>query len=153
MELRALRVACNMNQDVLARLIGKSRMDISRLENGQSVDQADVLNILDVLKVEGTRWIELVAIAREASEKGWWDSVKHMGTRQAFYADLEAGAAAIFKYEQTALPGLFQIPEYTEALVVAGATLEQMSGSIEGVLVGRDGRQRYLRRPGGRRHR
>lgn len=38
MELRALRVAHNMNQDRLARLINRSRMDISRLETGHVVD-------------------------------------------------------------------------------------------------------------------
>lgn len=149
MELRALRIEHNMNQDRLARLINRSRMDISRLETGHTVDQADVLDILDVLGVEGDRWTELVTIAREASEPGWWESIKHIGERQALYANLEAGAATIRKYEQTHLPGLLQIPEYVQALSAVDEPLEPLAGTIDGIMAGRAGRQRNLRRPGG----
>jgi hypothetical protein len=48
--------------------------------------------------------IGLTAIARDAGELGWWDSVKQIGERQALYANLESGAATIRTYEQTALP-------------------------------------------------
>lgn len=149
MELRALRVEHDMNQDRLARLINRSRMDISRLETGHVVDQADVLNILDVLGVEGDRWTELVTIAREAGEPGWWESIKHMGERHALSANLEAGAISIRQYQQTFLPGLLQIPEYVRARAAAAQALEPLSGTIEGLLAGRAGRQRNLRRPGG----
>jgi transcriptional regulator with XRE-family HTH domain len=149
MELRSLRVDRNLNQDVLARRIGKSRMEISRLETGQSVDLADVLNILDALGIEGELWTKMVSIAREACERGWWDSIKRIGDRQALYANLEAGAESIWWYEQTFLPGLFQIPEYVQARIDASATLEPVSGNLEGILAGRAGRHRNLRRPGG----
>jgi transcriptional regulator with XRE-family HTH domain len=149
MELRALRIERNMTQARVARLIGKTRNDISKLENGQSADAADVLNILDALGVEDEQWMTLTAIARDASEVGWWDSIKHIGDRQALYANLEAGAATIVKYEQTALPGLLQIPDYIRALAIANAAIERDSGPIDGLLAGRAGRQRNLRRPGG----
>jgi transcriptional regulator with XRE-family HTH domain len=149
MELRALRAEHNYTQARVARLIGKSRMDISRLENGQSADPADVLNILETLGVEGERWIALAAIAQDACARGWWDSVKHIGDRQALYANLEAGAVTILKYEQMALPGLLQIPEYVRSLANASAALEPELGTVEGILAGRAGRQRNLRRPGG----
>ena len=53
MELRALRAEHNFTQARVARLIGKSRMEISRLENGLSADPADVLNLLEALGVRG----------------------------------------------------------------------------------------------------
>jgi transcriptional regulator with XRE-family HTH domain len=149
MELRVLRAEHNMTQARVARLIGKTRNDISRLENGQSADPADVLNILEALGVEDDRWTALTAIARDACELGWWDSVKHIGERQALYANLESGAATIDKYEQTALPGLMQIPDYVRALTLAGEAIEPVEGTLDGVLAGRTGRQRSLRRPGG----
>jgi transcriptional regulator with XRE-family HTH domain len=149
MEVRALRDQHNWTQARLARLIGRTRTDISKLENGLAVDQADVLNILEALEVDGERWTELVTIAREAGEPGWWESIKHIGDRQALYANLEAGASSIAKYEQTYLPGLLQIPEYVRALTTAGESLEPLSGTVEGLLAGRAGRQRNLRRPGG----
>ena len=148
-EIRALRAKAGLTADQLGKRIGRSRADISRLENGHVVDQADVISILDVLGVDGDRWTQVVTIAREAGEKGWWESHKAMGERQAMYANLEAGAATIREYQQTFVPGLLQTPEFVRARTVAAATLEPMAGTVDGVLAGRAGRQRMLRRPGG----
>jgi transcriptional regulator with XRE-family HTH domain len=148
-ELRALRDERNMTQARMARVAGNTRTGISRLENGLSVDLADVLNLLEALKVDDERWTALSAIAHDATSTGWWDSIKHIGERQALHANLESGAATISAYEQTAVPGLLQIPEYVRALVVAGEALEPVSGTVDGLLSGRAGRQRHLRRPSG----
>ena len=148
-EMRRLRAEAGLTADQLAKLIGRSRADISRLENGHAADQADVIKILDALDVDGDRWTEVVTIAREASEKGWWESDKTMGERQALIANLEAGATTIRQYEQTFVPGLLQVPEFVRARTTATASLEPVSGTIEGLLAGRAGRQRMLRRPGG----
>jgi transcriptional regulator with XRE-family HTH domain len=149
-EVRALRAEAGLTADQLGKRIGRSRADISRLENGHVVDQADVISILDTLAVDGDRWTQIVTIAREAGEKGWWESYKAMGDRQALYANLEAGATAIAMYEQRFLPGLLQIPEFVRARADADATLEPMTTStMDGVLAGNAGRQRMFRRPGG----
>jgi transcriptional regulator with XRE-family HTH domain len=148
-EMRTMRAAAGLTAAQLGKEIGRSRADISRLENGHVVDQADVMKILDALNVDGDRWTQVMTIAREASEKGWWESYKTMGDRQAMYANLEAGATVIREYQQTFLPGLLQIPEFVLARTEAAATLEPMTGTPEGVLAGRMGRQRMFRRPGG----
>jgi transcriptional regulator with XRE-family HTH domain len=149
-EVRTLRTEAGLTADQLGKRIGRSRADISRLENGHVVDQADVISILDTLAVDGDRWTQIVTIAREAGEKGWWESYKAMGDRQALYANLEAGAASIRGYEQTFLPGLLQIPEFVRARAEADATLAPATTStVEGVLAGNAGRQRMFRRPGG----
>ena len=147
-ELRALRAEAGLTHEQLAKKIGESRAQISRLENGHVVDQADVMKILDVLGVDGERWTQVMTIAREAGERGWWESTRGMGERQARYADLEAGAATIREYQQTFLPGLLQIPGYATARTEAPAVLESLGGTSDGVLAGRLGRQRMLRRPG-----
>ena len=148
-EVRSLRQDAALTQEQLGRRIGKSRADISRLESGHTVDLADVLGILEALEVGGERWTQIMTIAREASETGWWESHKSMGERQTLIADLEAGASTIRAYEQTFVPGLLQIPEFVRARSVATATLEPVSGTVDGILAGRAGRQRMLRRPGG----
>jgi len=148
-EVRSLRQDAALTQEQLGRRIGKSRADISRLESGHTVDQADVLGILEALGVGGERWTQIMTIAREASETGWWESHRSMGDRQTLIADLEAGASVIRAYEQTFVPGLLQIPEFVRARSVATATLEPVSGTVDGILAGRSGRQRMLRRPGG----
>lgn len=149
-EMRTMRAAAGLTAAQLGKQIGRSRADISRLENGHVVDQADVMKILDALNVDGDRWTQVMTIAREAGERGWWESYKTMGNRQALYANLEAGAATIREYQQTFLPGLLQTPEFVRARIDADATLAPMtSTTIEGVLAGNAGRQRMFRRPGG----
>jgi transcriptional regulator with XRE-family HTH domain len=147
-ELRALRAEAGLTHEQLARRIGESRAQISRLENGHVADQADVIKILDALGVNGERWTQIVTIAREAGEKGWWESTRGMGERQALYANLEAGAAQIREYQQTFIPGLLQIPDFVRARADADATLEPLTYTMDGVLDGNAGRQRMLRRPG-----
>ncbi len=147
-ELRGLRGEGGLTHEQLARRIGASRAQISRLENGHVVDQADVMKILEALGVAGRRWTQVMTIAREAGERGWWESTRGMGDRQALYANLEAGAAGIREYQQTFLPGLLQLPEFVQARSDAEGTLGPLTFTVEGVLAGNAGRQRMLRRPG-----
>jgi transcriptional regulator with XRE-family HTH domain len=149
-ELRDLRTERALTHEQLAKKTRLSRAQISRLENGHVVDQADIITILDALGVNGDRWTQVVAIAREAGERGWWESNKAMGERQALYANLEAGAATIREFQMTFIPGLLQTPEFTRARIEA----ERHGGGLLGYVAeqaveARNGRQRMLRRPGG----
>jgi transcriptional regulator with XRE-family HTH domain len=101
-----------MTSDRLACLIHQSRMKISKLENGHiRPDLAEVMKILDILGVAGEKWHEIVGIARDAAERGWWDSYGDaMGDRQRLYADVESGAKAIREYQPGAMPGILQTP-------------------------------------------
>jgi transcriptional regulator with XRE-family HTH domain len=146
-ELRALRTDAGLTHEQLAKRIGQSRAQISRLENGHVVDQADIIQILDTLGVDGDRWTQIITIAREAGERGWWESNKAMGERQAMFANLEAGAETIREFQMTFIPGLLQTPEFTRARVEADRTAGgyKPNKAVEA----RMGRQRMLRRPGG----
>ena len=73
------------------------------------------MKILDALGVDDDRWTEIMTIAREAGERGWWESNRFMGERQALYANLEAGAQTIREFQMTFIPGLLQTPEFTRA--------------------------------------
>lgn len=148
-ELRALRVERGLTHAELARMIGHSRAQISRLENGYVANQDLVLKILHSLEVEGERWIQLVNIAREAGERGWWESNAAMGSRQALYADLEAGAATIREYQLSFIPGLLQTREYTRARIELESGDGVDSALADKVVDARNWRQRMLRRPGG----
>ncbi|HEX3964813.1 MAG TPA: helix-turn-helix transcriptional regulator [Trebonia sp.] len=148
-EIRALRDDRNMTQARMARLAAMTRNNVSKLENGQAADLAEILNILEALSVGDEQWTTLEAIARDAVAPGWWDSVKHIGDRQALSANLEYGATTIRQYEQNYLPGLLQLPDYIRSLHAAAAVFESASGPVDGFLAGRMGRQRSLRRPSG----
>jgi transcriptional regulator with XRE-family HTH domain len=148
-EIRALRAKAGLTADQLAKRIGRSRADISRLENGHVVDQADVLKILDVCGVDGDEWTKIMTIARGAGETGWWESFKTMGDRQAMFANLEAGAATIREYQQILIPGLLQTSEFALARTDHAVLEDMANGTPDGIVAGRVMRQRMFRRPGG----
>lgn len=149
-ELRMLRASKGLTHEQLAKRIGQSRAQISRLENGHVADQDDVMRILDALGVEDERWTTIMTIAREAGERGWWESNKAMGERQALYANLEAGATSIREFQMTFIPGLLQTPEFTRARIEAEKEpRSKLPYSPEKAIEARLGRQRMLRRPGG----
>jgi transcriptional regulator with XRE-family HTH domain len=148
-ELRALRTHAGVTHVQLAKMIGQSRAQISRLENGHVVDQDDVMKILDALGVDDDRWTEIMTIAREAGERGWWESNRFMGERQSLYANLEAGAQTIREFQMTFIPGLLQTADFTRARGEADRVAGAPSLNAEKAAAGRVGRQRMLRRPGG----
>jgi transcriptional regulator with XRE-family HTH domain len=150
-ELRELREAADLTHTDLAKRIGQNRMKITRLENGHNVrdGQATVMRIIDELGVDGDRWTQIMAVARDASERGWWaSSGPAMGARQALYADLEAGASAIAEY-QPFIPGLLQTPEFAHQRQLAEAEIGPVTFSSEQAVQARQTRQRMLRRPDG----
>jgi transcriptional regulator with XRE-family HTH domain len=150
-ELRTLREEAGMTTDRLSKLIHQSRMKISRLENAHiRPDLAEVMKILDILGVKGDRWHEVVRIARDAAEKGWWDAYGDaMGSRQRLYADLESGAKTIRAYNQTAIPGLMQTPEFVWALIELNKDEGPIDYRPERMAEARFQRQRNLLQPGG----
>jgi transcriptional regulator with XRE-family HTH domain len=80
MELQALRDERNWTQARVARMIGKTRQELSKMERGLAADPADVLNLLDALGVDDERWTELTGIARDAVEPGGGSRSRTSGT-------------------------------------------------------------------------
>jgi transcriptional regulator with XRE-family HTH domain len=148
-ELRTMRTEAGVTHVELARRTGVNRAQISRLENGHVVDQADIIAILDALGVVGDRWSTIVSIARQAGERGWWESDKAMGERQALYANLEAGAATIREFQMSFIPGLLQTSEFAAARVEAELLEGPISYGADQAVEARKGRQMMLRRPDG----
>ncbi|NEA29004.1 Scr1 family TA system antitoxin-like transcriptional regulator [Actinomadura bangladeshensis] len=118
-ELRTLREQSGMTADELAGRIYRSRMTVSKLENARCrPDVRDIVKIMKILGVTGEKFDEILKIACDASDRGWWDAYGDaMGARQRMYADLESGAATIRGYNQMSIPGLVQTPEFLQALI------------------------------------
>ncbi|MCO5968927.1 helix-turn-helix domain-containing protein [Actinoallomurus soli] len=150
-ELRTLREARGLTADQLACRIHQSRMKISKLENAHvRPDLADVMKILDVLGVTGDKWHDIVRIARDAAERGWWDSYGDaMGDRQRLYADIESGAKTIREYQPGAMPGILQTPDYTWALIEHAKAEGPITYIPERLVEARLQRQRTVLRPDG----
>jgi transcriptional regulator with XRE-family HTH domain len=150
-ELIGLRERHGYSAERLAKAADLGRQSVSRLENGHVRPDLDqIMRILAVFDVQADEWDRVVTIAREAQERGWWEKfANEMGPRQALYANLEAGAIHIREYQMTLLPGLLQIPTYTEARVRASRDVHPRRFDPSRSLEARVARQRVLDRPGG----
>lgn len=145
------RLRGRLASEKLAQAAGLPRTTISRLENGRMrPDTDDVMRILECLRVSGDEWTRIVTIAREASERGWWESgASRMGESQALYANLEAGADRIAEYQMALLPGLLQTASFSEARTRADEADWSANFDPVRAVEARAARQRMLHRPGG----
>lgn len=117
-ELRRYRDAAGVTIDVVADRLGCSPSKVSRIETGHtSATPRDVKDMLDIYGVVGAASDELVQIAREARQKGWWHPFSTVLT--GAYVGLEAAAKSIRAYEQQVVPGLLQTDKYAIAMIRA----------------------------------
>lgn len=117
-ELRRLRENAGLTIDQVAERLACSASKISRIETGHTgVSPSDVEDLLAIYGVTGAESDELVQIAREAREKGWWHPYSTVLT--SAYVGLESEAVAIRAYEQQVVPGLLQTEEYARAMILA----------------------------------
>ncbi|MFI0444535.1 helix-turn-helix domain-containing protein [Actinomadura sp. 6N118] len=150
-ELRKIREDRDMTADELARFVYQSRTKITRLETGAiRPDLAEIMDLLDRLGVTGPRYDKIVRLARDAAQKGWWDSFgDSMGARQRLYADLESGADTIRGYNQTGFPAVLQLPSFIEALVQLDENQGPLGYRPDRMADARAHRQRRLLQPDG----
>jgi transcriptional regulator with XRE-family HTH domain len=129
-ELRRLREVANLTGDqVIARVGWASASKLSRLENGRSrPDVADVLDLLDLYAVTGPDRDELVAIARDASNRQWLREYPVMTHRQRGYAELESGCVDIREFAPAIVPGLLQTPAYARVRILSAQPLQLPDG-------------------------
>ncbi|GAA2578883.1 helix-turn-helix transcriptional regulator [Winogradskya consettensis] len=128
-ELRKYREAAGVTIDVVADRLGCSPSKVSRIETGHtSATPRDVKDMVDIYRVDGAVSDELVQIAREARQKGWWHPFSTVLT--GAYVGMEAAARSVRAYEQQVIPGLLQTDMYADALI-RGARLSDTDQQIE----------------------
>ena len=118
-ELRRLREAAGTTIDQVAERMECSASKVSRIETGQSgVSSREIRKILAAYEVDGLKGEELVEMAREAKQRGWWQLYGTVLT--SAYVGLEAAATEFRSFEPLVVPGLLQTEEYARAMVHAG---------------------------------
>jgi transcriptional regulator with XRE-family HTH domain len=115
--LLALRHEAGLTHEQLAQTTGLPRQTLSRLENAdRKPNLAAVIKLLRALGVPqgDSRHQEIIDLAMEAAEAGWWDHRDHaaMGDRQRVVANIEHGSDAIREYQPFLVAGLAQTEEY-----------------------------------------
>ena len=131
-ELRRQREAAGITIEVVAEQLECSASKISRIETGHTTaTPRDVRDMLRIYGVVGAESDELVQIAREARQKGWWHP--YSTVLVGAYVGLEAAASSIRAYEQQVVPGLLETEEYASAMIRAARpdfTAEQVDQRV-----------------------
>lgn len=149
-ELRRLRQRADLTGgQVAARLGWKSRSKLSRIEQGSSgLSEADLQSLLDLYNVTGAYRAELIALAEESRKSG---SIQANSMRlpeeYAAFLEAEADAESERIWEPQIVPGLFQVQDYTRALVRAWVTrFPRPTGEVDRRVDARRLRQEILAR-------
>jgi transcriptional regulator with XRE-family HTH domain len=118
-ELRRLRGA--RTGGVVANALGWSPAKISRYELGQSSFPLDeVERLLDFYGVTDLRRTQLLALAADANERGWWqDYADVLPAGYMEYIGLEAEAASVAEWQTESVPGLLQTEDYAREIIDA----------------------------------
>jgi transcriptional regulator with XRE-family HTH domain len=122
LELRRLREAAGLTCEEVAEHLECSASKISRVETGRvSVSPRDVRDMLELYRVPAEQREDLVQLARDSRQKGWWHAYSDtMLPQMATYVGLESAASEIRIYEVSLIPGLLQTEDYARAVIRAG---------------------------------
>lgn len=141
--MRAKRLAAGMTIEQAAEELEWSSTKVSNIETGRSKKPAvtDIRVLLDLYRVTDSRERDsILALTRQSRERGWWN--RYDDVLGGAYASLEAGAKSVKLFEPQYIPGLFQTPEYAEA--IAQATLIRDPDDIQRTVEARIRRQDIL---------
>ncbi|HCU91453.1 MAG TPA: XRE family transcriptional regulator [Actinobacteria bacterium] len=113
-ELRRLREADGRTGDEVAAALDWSPSKISRYELARTgLKPAEVRKLLDVYGVTGHQRDQLLALADEATQKGWWeDYADALPAEYQAFIGLEAEARSVSHWHTEVVPGLLQTEEY-----------------------------------------
>jgi transcriptional regulator with XRE-family HTH domain len=119
-ELRRLRESHSIKLEEVAEHLGVAASTLSRIETGKAPTKSVYLSaMLEMYGVTDPAQRQvLIDMAREGHRKGWWsvyDDV--LPTGFGIYVGLEAEAAGLRSFEAEAVHGLFQTPEYAQAVL------------------------------------
>lgn len=147
-ELRRLRQESGKNRDEVAAFVGCAPATITKIENASSTARpADVALLLELYGVTGQQREVLMALAREARQRGWWHQYSG-AIPQWFevYVGLEAEAAEIRSFQPEMIDGRLQTEGYIRALIQAEVNVPSPEAIDRNVAI-RLKRQEHLTSP------
>lgn len=152
-ELRAIREGMGRSGDAVAAALKWSPSKISRYERAKtSLPPKEVERLLDYYKITGDHRRMLLALAQDATQKGWWEEPEYSNTiaddyRQFIGLEHEATSMAIWHVD--VVPGLLQTEAYARRIISSYSRVEPVAPGAIGRLVRvRMHRQQVLERCG-----
>ncbi|WP_435107273.1 helix-turn-helix domain-containing protein [Nocardiopsis synnemataformans] len=143
-ELRRLRHEARKTLEDVVAATEWSRGKIGNIESGerQRPQVAEIRTLLDVYEVTDDKTREAVLdLCRQSRERGWW--VRYKDVLSSKFVGFEAEASVICNWELAVIPGLLQVPEYTE--LITRTALVRDSKDVQRVVDARIKRQNILR--------
>src|SRR5829696_798441 len=110
-ELRRLREDAGLTIDRVAEALECSQSKVSRIETGQvSATPRDVRDMLELYRVSEAQREAMVQIAREARQRGWWQTFVDVPDGVPAYVGLEVAATSIDIYMSLIVPARPALP-------------------------------------------
>lgn len=127
-QLRQLRAGRGVQGDAVARSLRWSASKLSRYERGQTtLHMGEVSSLLTYYGITGQRRAQLMALATEASERGWWEGRAELTPAGQERIGLEQGASVIRVWQQGIIPPLLQTAEYARHVLRGWAAMQAMA--------------------------
>jgi len=151
-ELREIRESKGKSGDAVAAALRWSPSKISRYERAKTgLQPREVERLLDYYEITGPRRDLLLALAADATQKGWWEDY---GDSLSFdyqqFIGLEDEASAIAVWHIDVLPGLFQTEAYARHIIGTYSQIEPVTpGMIDRLVKVRMRRQEIVNRESG----
>jgi transcriptional regulator with XRE-family HTH domain len=148
-ELRRLRGEAGLKTAEVARRLGWSPSKVSRYELARTgLKPSDVREMLAVYGVDTERQNDLLALAHEATERGWWEGYSDvLSEDHVSLVGLEDEATSEWAWHLEVVPGLLQTESYARRMISQGYSLAPVPPSqIERTIELRMRRQKVLTR-------
>jgi transcriptional regulator with XRE-family HTH domain len=122
-ELRALRASSGLTRDEVVERTGINVATMYRIEHARVRPQTRTLRtLLDLYGVDKEQQTELVALLRDARERGWLHAYQsELPEQYTTFIGFEGEAESAWEYESLFVPGLLQTEDYARAVI--GGTL------------------------------
>jgi len=151
-ELRGIRESKGQSGDAVAGALGWSPSKISRYERAKTgLQPSEVQRLLDYYEITGPRRELLLALAQDASQKGWWEDYgDSLSPDYQQFIGLEDEAREIAAWDVYVLPGLFQTEAYSRHIISTYSQIEPVTpGMIDRLVKVRMRRQHIVNREPG----
>ena len=146
-ELRGIRESIGKSGDAVAAALKWSPSKISRYERARTgLQPREVERLLDYYEVTGARRELLLALAQDATQKGWWEQYADgLSADYQEFIGLEHEASSISVWHVDVVTGLLQTEAYARHIISSYNRVEPMPpGMIERLVRVRIRRQQVL---------
>lgn len=130
--LRQLRQTRGQQQKQVADALQWRVSRLIRIENGTNpISRTDLEGLLGYYEVAGQEQAdELIALAGEASARGWWDRFGIEDKAFEHYVGYESGATSIRMAQSQVIPGILQTEDYARRMTGTYAAAEDVDSLV-----------------------